>query len=357
MEKSSLKINWRNKRNLVGVFVGLIIISIIVALLINAAKSHKYSFKTSQDAIMGCREMLADLETKNSVDAKELVKIIEDWQEIQDSSYSVFSRDSDLKIHSEPASQYFLVSDSIRKNINRLAFEHPRGLSDVIYIKINGAPGRNKIRNSPEWKKANDFYDELDKADTYGNAKETMTQYAHLLDVTKDIKNEKQLLVFIKEEDKCFRSMLNFLGQIPQSYLQNITTRTGDIFNRMYGRVGVKKDSINDLTMLYLTLRFNRRILQNAQACQRDIENGQKLSKQMAANYRWMLLQPFVTIDNYSVACLTNSQAKEMMQLSEKLPSSLAYLDGGENNNREQREKMINLLSNYFLKNFMLTTI
>lgn len=330
---------------------------LVTVLLSMASCGKKYNFKTPKDAIDGCHEMLSELTDKKKSDAKDFTKILRNWQEIQDSSYSAFSKDKKVTIHSKYAEQYFLVSDSIRKQINRLAFSEERSLRDVIYIKVNSAVGKEKIQKSRQWKKANDFFDSLDDVPEYEDANTTVAKYEHLFKITGGrLDNQKQLLVFIKEEDRCFRSLMKYLSKIPQSAMQDITVKTADTFNRMYDRVGVKKDSVNDETMLYLTLRYNRRILQNAEACKKDIDNGVKLSEQMKGNYRWMLLQPFVTIDNYSLACLTDKQSREMVSLAESLPELMSSLSNNAKDNMQQ-EKLIKMLSTYFLRNYLLSTI
>lgn len=316
----------------------------------------KYKFKTPYEAINGCRQMLNDLRGKKEVSSKELAKIIANWQEIQDSCYSVFSKDSTVQIHSDVANQYFAVSDSIRNQINRIAASKQYTLEDIVYIKIHTAKDKDKIHNSAYWKKAVKFYESLDDNNTYASTKETIMRYQNLVNSAPNIRNKQQLLYFITEEDKCFRSLLGHLRDVPQAVLQDITAKTGNIFNNLYDRVGVKQDSINDETMLLLTLRFNRRIVQNAVSCQSDIDKGMSLSSSMKANYRWMLLQPFITIDNYSFACLTDDQMDELEDIAKHMPDYLTFLDG-ENSTEEQRKNLVNILSNYFLKNYLMTTI
>lgn len=76
--------------------------------------------------------------------------------------------------------------------------------------------------------------------------------------------------------------MLSFfdevLSQVSNEQLQQLTDATASIFDGLYSSVGRKVDDVNDRTMLYLTMRFNRRIVQNALACKQDVENGKKLS-------------------------------------------------------------------------------
>ena len=300
---------------------------LLLSVLCLTGCGSKYKFRTPTEAIIGCRQMLGELKGKQkAVDSKELAKIIGNWQEIQDSCYSVFSKDSTVQIQSNIANTYFAVSDSIRNEINRIAALRQYSLNDVVYIKIHTAKDKKKIHDSDYWNKAVKFYDSLDDNDVYPTQRETIVRYEQLLQSSTSIRNKMQLLNFISNEDRCFRSLLKGLKDVPQNTLQDLTMKTSGIFNNLYDRVGIKKDSVNDETMLLLTLRFNRRIMQNAVSCEEDIENGVRLSDNMKANYRWMLLQPFVTIDNYSFACLTDEQTEQLEDLAKKLPEYLTYL-------------------------------
>lgn len=49
---------------------------------------------------------------------------------------------------------YFVVSDSIRGELKRLAFANPRSLRDVMYLKLNTATARKKIEKSDVYKEA-----------------------------------------------------------------------------------------------------------------------------------------------------------------------------------------------------------
>lgn len=71
-------------------------------------------FKTSVDAVEGCKKELAELKEMDDVSVENLAKATSAWLEIQDSAYSVFSRDTTINLRSPVAMAYFVVSDSIR---------------------------------------------------------------------------------------------------------------------------------------------------------------------------------------------------------------------------------------------------
>ena len=184
----------------------------------------------------------------------------------------------------------------------------------------------------------------------------TISAYYILLKSVKSFKQERQLLSFITEEDKCFRSLMNYLSKVSNSDLQNLTNATTAIFDDLYSSVGNKSDDVNDRTMLYLTMRFNRRIIQNAMACRNDIINNQRLDRDQRANYKWMLIQPFMAIDDYSTAVLTEEQRETLIKLTDELPALLGKLDVQKKSDNEQI-KLTNVLANYFLKSYLSTTL
>lgn len=336
-------------------FKKVLLLALLCSSVLVGCEEHP-SFKTSVDAVEGCKKELAELKEMDDVSVENLAKATSAWLEIQDSAYSVFSRDTTINLRSPVAMAYFVVSDSIRGELKRLAFANPRSLRDVMYLKLNTATARKKIEKSDVYKEALDFYDKLDKQDTYSNLAKTLIVYSALLHNAKPFKHESELLGFISEEDRCFRSLMKFLSQVSNEQLQQLTDATASIFDGLYSSVGRKVDDVNDRTMLYLTMRFNRRIVQNALACKQDVENGKKLSRLQRANYRWMLIQPFMAIDDYSTAALTSKQKEELLDMSNELPMLLNKLEL-EKQTKEEEDKFTKVLSEYFLKSYLSTSL
>ena len=336
-------------------FKKVLLLALLCSSVLVGCEEHP-SFKTSVDAVEGCKKELAELKEMDDVSVENLAKATSAWLEIQDSAYRVFSRDTTINLRSPVAMAYFVVSDSIRGELKRLAFANPRSLRDVMYLKLNTATARKKIEKSDVYKEALDFYDKLDKQDTYPNLTKTLIVYSALLHKAKPFKHESELLGFISEEDRCFRSLMKFLSQVSNEQLQQLTDATASIFDGLYSSVGRKVDDVNDRTMLYLTMRFNRRIVQNALACKQDVENGKKLSRLQRANYRWMLIQPFMAIDDYSTAALTSKQKEELLDMSNELPMLLNKLEL-EKQTKEEEDKFTKVLSEYFLKSYLSTSL
>lgn len=310
------------------------------------------AFKTSIEAIEACKKELDNLSSKTSVDTKELVKLTNEWIEIRDSSYSVFAKDTTMTIKSDKSYAYFMLSDSIRKKLEALAVSKDRTLEDVMYLKLNTAAERNKVSNSKTYQEAVDFYESLDDISIYTSLAKTLQEYDLLLKNTGILKKENQLLEFIKTEDRCYRSLMANLSQVTQAQLEKLTNRTARIISVLYANVGKKNNDANDKAMLYLTMRFNRRIVQNMVACREDIVNEKKLNNTQRANYRWMLIQSYMGLDSYSIAALTEKQRKTMLNITKELPVLLTKLDGGKLT-KETKNILSQTLSQYFLKTHM----
>ena len=326
-----------------------------VASLLVSCNSHP-KFETSADAVEGCKKELAALKGEKEMSIEQLTKTTSSWLEMQDSAYSVFSRDTSINLRSPVALAFFVVSDSIRGELKRLAFSQPRSLNDVMYLKINTATSREKIEKADTYKEAISFFERLDKQDVFPSLKETLGAYYYLLAKAKPFKTEEQVIEFISKEDKCFRSLMMHLNEVSNDHLQQLTEATSKVYDGLYDSVGKKADDVNDRTMLYLTMRYNRRIIQNAAACKEDIENGKQLDRIQRANYRYMLIQPFIAIDDYSTSVLTREQKKELLEISKNIPSLLTKLDL-KKQSKEEEDKFTDVLSQYFLKSYFLTTL
>ena len=69
-----------------------------------------------------------------------------------------------------------------------------------------------------------------------------------------------------------------------------------------------------------------------------------------------MLIQPYVSLDSYSTATLTKKQRKELMELSKELPVLLNRLDE-KRKTKEEENKLITTLADYFLKSYISATL
>ena len=335
----------------------LALIGLMLQTSCSKTEINRFVFHSSEEAISTCRKTLAELQDVKDADIKKLTTAVSTWLELQDSVYNYLTNDTTIQMNSQIVTDYYTVSDSIRNEISRLAQVRKRSLHDVTYLKINTAKDRKRTRESEDYKTACKLFDDLDKSSTYPDLNSTVYAYEILLDSTKIFSKEGDVLRFLKDEDRCFRSLMNHLTEVDQSVLVSITNKTALLFDDLYKRVSVDDGNpVSERVMLYLTMRFNRRILQNAEACSRDIKAKKMLNEQQTDNYRWMVIQPFMSIDNYSMAALTEEQEKQFLKLADELPSLIAYLDRA-SDKPEDLKKTTEVLSEFFLSTYLKSSL
>ena len=111
---------------------------------------------------------------------------------------------------------------------------------------------------------------------------------------------------------------------------------------------GLGDDEVSRRVQSYLTMRFNRRIIQNAEACRDLLAENYKLSEEQLQNFRWMLIQPFITIDDKGFSLLTEEQLDLLQELAKSLPGDLSRADRISRTNSQENEKLLNELPMYF---------
>lgn len=335
----------------------LFIISTLVVtnVLVSCSVKPKYNFENAEQAVQECRNHLADLREKKKANIEELTNLTTDWLELEDSVYTVMDRDSSVTINSKIAEDYFRVADSIHHEIARITKSEQRSLKDVISLKIKTARGREKMMTSKDYKDAVAYFSKLDETGVYADPNTAIKEYVNLINNTKKFKNLKDVSTFMTKEDICFRSLIQFLPQVKQSTLKYITDKTGEIFGDLYKTVTGRNNDSRE--MIFLTMRFNRRVVLNALACERDIKAKKRLDRVQRANYRWMLIQPMMTLDSYSLTCLSNDQEEQILRIADNLPEYICYLDGNTEEAKKNSQKLIDMLSNYFLKTYLRTLV
>lgn len=330
-----------------------------ISLLSSCGKQEnsRFVFHLSEEAVAACHKELATLREIKTADISKLTTVVADWVVLQDSVYNCLSRDTAIQLNTHLTTDYYTVSDSIREELVRIAKLQPRSLHDVTYLKIHTAQGREKIHDSQDFKKACEIFSDMEKSGLYSDLAATLTAYNNLLDTTDVFSKENEVVAFLEEEDRCFRSLMNFLSEAGQNDLALITGKTARLFDDLYGRVSAGGNStVSERMSLFLTMRFNRRIIQNAEACMKDIHGKKRLSDQQKDSYRWMLIQPFMSIDRYSMASLTDRQEKALLHLADELPSLFACLDNTPDSDKEL-QKLNEVLSDFFLSSYLKSSL
>lgn len=321
-----------------------------------SCENQTYDFECSDDAIASCRKKLANLRKVDTLPTKVLSDEISDWLVLQDSTYSIIFRDS-LNEDQHLAETLMTISDSIHDEMKRLVFSQSRTMADFVYLKIHTIQDKEKTQKSVGYKTAREFYENLNE-DVFPDKRITLINYRRLLK-SKPFKNETEMYSFVKEEDKCFRSFLRFLSEISQEELNEISAGTARYFDAL--TEAVSKDLDNDRNRniaIFLTIRLNRRIIQNALACASDIRNKVKLTEGRALDYRWMIIQPFFSMDNYAMELLDENETYSLEELAKEAPELLLQLDKSlDPDNQQNVNDLTKTMVDYFLNTYVEFTL
>ena len=293
--------------------------------------STKYDFDNSAEAISAYRDFHHSIHSASDVKAEQLVDYICQWQELSDTVYNYIKKDPAFTAHAALSMDFGIITDSVRMSLMRHADNC--SMKDVAYIKLNTSPYRGESEFDVVKKKASTFFSTLDRQPLYNNksTRELLLSYQQFLMDTRDrgINDQKQFLEFIQTEDRHFRTFLNHIDEYSDMGLGDITKITEQIFTEIYRSVSEDKLTSEEV-MVYMSMRTDRRLLLNAQVCHDLLKKGKVKSAGQANAYLWMMIQPYLSMDSFAVAMLTDSQREQMIAIADDyttIVSTLAQKD------------------------------
>lgn len=287
-----------------------------------ATKSTDYNFVTNEDALTSYRIFLSHVQEKKKVSTEDLCDIINTWVELRDTVYSYISKDSSFNAHTYLPSTFFIIHDSLRTEMCRLAIEQDRTLACVLQVKKSTSIYNNEEDFIPVFNTAKAFYTSLDSLDVFkADKKQTLGIYREFL---ADTANEHvgtldDLKTVIRTEDRIFRSFLSHINEYAREPLGDITKGTERLCKNIYGDAASGKLDAKDI-MVYMSMRTNRRLILNANACVESVQRKDRLTDAQKEAFYWMIIQPFVAIDDFGMAVLTPEQEQKLLTIANEIP-------------------------------------
>ena len=286
-------------------------------------------FQTSESAVNAYRTYLSDMRSMETLSTEHLIEAINGWQALRDSVFVRIAKDTANCIHANYESEIRGLHDSLRIEFTRLALEKSRTFADVLLIKEKTSQYRQDTELAQAVTDAESFFRSLDSvAPCHGNAKQTVSAYQSFLANTlkSGIDSKDKMLAFIQEEDRLFRSFLSHLPELADADLSVITRDTEKCCLSIFRSAENGRLSYRD-ALVYTARRTNRRIILNALACRDDINQGNVKTEAQARAYVWMLLQPYVALDGFSVAVLSDMERTTLHAVADRTPQMIAKLN------------------------------
>lgn len=286
-------------------------------------------FQTGEEAANAYRSYLSEVRKSENLSTDRLVESVNEWQTLRDSVYTCIAKDTTRQPHRHYESIVQMVHDSLRVEFTRLALSRPRTLADVLFIREKTSQYRYDTELVQAATEAEPFFRSLDSIAPYhGSAKQTVSIYQSFLANTlkSGIGTKEGMLAFIKEEDRLFRSFLNHLPQLADADLSAITDETEKCCLSVFRSAEDSKLSYRD-ALIYMAKRTNRRIVLNALACNNDINNGKVKTDGQARAYVWMLLQPYMALDGFSMTVMSETERVKLYEIADNTPLMIANLN------------------------------
>lgn len=306
--------------------------AIILAILLLASCSKnasESSFHDAREALDAQKEFLSKMKSDKDLSMEHLANKISKWRTLEDSVSACLMRDTIKKAHSFPMEEISNVHDSIRDEFMRIATAKRRTFKDVLLLKMNASPYKSKKETDSLSLVASKFFESMDTIPLYNKGDKTriLTTYHFFLEKVKKegIANQSQFLAFLKTEDRLFRTFLSHLYEMSDVSVSHITSGTEDVC-KMIAQSSRKGNLPARDAVAYMAVRTNRRIIANAQTCVADIKSGKVTSAEQRTAYFWMILQPFLSIDDFGMAMLSENQRKDLVQLSIDALGTIACL-------------------------------
>lgn len=290
-----------------------------ITLLASCNRSEEHGFRSSEEAINAYTSFFQKVKNTGNVTTDKLVELAQEWYALDDSVINCISRDS-MTAHTPVG--YEIIKDSLRSRMGKLVDKRRWTLTD--YLTVIEKLERVEIDTTSLLlaDSIHRFYSGLDSVQTYGvNATRTIHLYQKMLDNTLEagLHSRADIFDFLRKEDAAFRSFLEHLSAYGNIPLDDITLQTGKVIRHIID-LSMKEPPLfgKEKLVILLTVRNNRRLLQNAVACLDEIQHKRMTDSNRSTAYLWMLIQPWISFDELSYALLSEEQMRALHRLAKE---------------------------------------
>lgn len=309
--------------------------------------SSNRDFKNPEMALEEYQLFMDKVSSNTSCTTESLSNMICEWQELSDTVYAYLSKSEDLHNHGREQ-KFFDTCDSIRYSFLRIISSGKYSYEDVLSIKTATNPYRRDSALDSLKTSVFPFFDNLDKAQLKDSGKDKALQdyvgFVHSVYGT-GINNEEEFFRFIKFEDILFRRYLYHLGEVMGESMTQVTFETDSICRSIFNASSVGTLAANEV-MANMAIRTNRRLLQNAKAACDCILQKKNVDPQMSVAFIWMAVQPFVSIDTFGLALLSEEQRNDLHEIA----SQITKLAGQDSLVDDTTKRLVNNLPSQILQ-------
>lgn len=258
---------------------------------------------------------------KSSIPA--LLNNLKEWKVLEDTVLHFLIADTTLEQSQsiQDMTRCAIIRNDMTNEIIRLSDSQLRTYADIIDIQqsFNGQDIKDKYPGI--FHNAEIFFNELtEKAYKKKTAHEILTAYTQKLHdwESRGFSSRQDMLEFIKEEDFLFLSFLDHLYAYDNKSVQTIITETNHISELMFQAANSGKLDIMELR-IYMGIRTNRRLIQNAATCAEAIRLKQVKTPEQATLTVSILLNPYSNYNRICTGIHTHKQIEELHALGKQI--------------------------------------
>lgn len=191
----------------------------------------------------------------------------------------------------------------------------------------------------------------MDECPTFGGDKQqVLSAYRALLaeSVRDGIHSRDDLTAYLKKEDALFRAFLAHLHDLDGSDVADIARDTERCCEQVFLAAGRSEVAWRD-AMVFLAVRTNRRLIQNARTCIDDVRNRRVETPQQACAYIWMILQPYASMDGLCLALLSPDDRERLYGIAAQTPTAFEALGAILQSAGDRQDKLPGMLIEAFI--------
>lgn len=348
MERFSLKRNlhqWQMKYTqyagcVASLFIGcrknhthMLLMLFSLLFLPSCSSKEGLHFQDSNEAINAYSNLLHRIRLYDQASTDLIIDLAHECRAVSDSVFACINRDSINNRNYHAKSAYSVINDSIIIELERLIDSSSRNFKDYYHV-LDKLSNRKLPREVEDLVvSAHVFFHSMDSiAIQPVDKRHTIQIYENTLNsaLAQGIRSKQDILHFLKSEDIAFRLFLGHLSSWGDMSLTNIKTKTEQQTKKIV-ESSISQQPIMSKTeiVVLMTMRNNRRLLQNATTCVTDLHKLSFKDSNQATAYLWMLLQPWLSIDSFSYTLLSQEEKKSLEKLATEMPQSFSKLESG----------------------------
>lgn len=311
----------------------MVLILLFLLFLPGCSSKGNHHFQDSNEAINAYSNLLHKIRRYDQASTDFIVDLACEWQTVSDSVFACINRDSINNRNYHAKSAYGVINDSIMIEVERLIDSSSRNFKDYYHVL-------DKLSN---WKLPEEveslvvsghvFFHSMDSVTIHPvDKRHTIQIYENTLNsaLAQSIRSKQDILHFLKSEDVAFRLFLYHLSSWGDMSLTDIKTKTEQQTQHIFESSSRQQPIMSKSEIVVLmTMRNNRRLLQNANTCVTDVHKLSFKDSNQATAYLWMLLQPWLSIDGFSYTLLSQEEKESLGKLAAEMPQAFSKFEAG----------------------------